>query len=382
MERDLLLKTLRQVGGQGQAIVVPRAFVKFTGTLEAGMMLSQLLYWSERDGGRGRVYKTDREWQDELCLSRYAVRAARARLEEMGLVKTAVHRANGLTVLHYYLQEDALLEQWEAWIGRPESDNEPPVVRFQTTACSISDDRLSEIEQPLTEITTEITTEEEVRLDINRQGEGDSAIALAAIQDAQKPDTATSKPETGSCTHVPTEKHAGLEIIDSQNPDVDSPRYVLADFLNAQRRALGLRKLKRFRTPQQAQKFDAATQGVSAEQLRQVLVYGAGNGAIIDLCSAVNYIGMWARGGHWTPGARTTYPTRSSAGSSPGRSQPATASLDTDTFRARALALTRAYSQGDTEDGRNAIHPTQPQSADRGYRSGIRGDRFPDVDTG
>jgi len=120
MEKSVLLDTIRAFGGQPKTITIPRPFVDFTGTLEAGMMLNQLIYWSERDGGRGRIYKSDKDWSDELCLSKYAVRQARERLVEKGVLRTEIHRANGTPTTHYYLLEDALVEKWTCWIRKVE----------------------------------------------------------------------------------------------------------------------------------------------------------------------------------------------------------------------------------------------------------------------
>lgn len=145
MKRDSMLETLRKFSGQENVLVVPKAFVNFTDSLEAAMMLSQLLYWSERNHGRAAIYKTDADWKDELSLTRYGVRQARTKLEEMGLIKTEIHRANGSPTVHYYLQEDAIEKQWKVWI--------------QTMESAKTDNRKSEIAQSLTEITSENTTE-------------------------------------------------------------------------------------------------------------------------------------------------------------------------------------------------------------------------------
>ena len=141
MNRDSLLETLRRFAGQENSIVIPKPFVQFTGGIEPAMMLSQLLYWSERNGGRGRVYKTDKEWADELSLTKYAVRQARAKLESLGILKTEIHRANGNPTVHYYLLEDALSEKWFLWVQKMD------FAKSQKRNC--------EIAKSLTETTTE-----------------------------------------------------------------------------------------------------------------------------------------------------------------------------------------------------------------------------------
>ena len=81
---DLVLSLITLSGGKDDVIVVHKSFVKFTGSLESGMLLGQMLYWTPRAVARGNwIAKTDREFQEELSLSRYALRQARATLEEM-----------------------------------------------------------------------------------------------------------------------------------------------------------------------------------------------------------------------------------------------------------------------------------------------------------
>jgi len=113
-----LAKTLIQFAGQENVIIVYRAFVDFTGNIEAAMMLSQLLYWTPRSTMNGWIAKSDREFQEELCLSRYGIRTAKMKLEEMKLIKVRKLQFNGAPTLHYMIDMDELENQWK--------------VRFQT----------------------------------------------------------------------------------------------------------------------------------------------------------------------------------------------------------------------------------------------------------
>lgn len=146
VKRQALLSTLREFGGRANCIVVPKAFVKFTGSLEAAMLFSQLLYWSEKNNSN-RVYNTDAEFQEELSLSRRAVRQARSDLERKGLIKTEIHRANGSPTTHYYLQEDEIEKQWSDWI-----------VPFGTMENTEWDNPKSQMEQSLTKTSTKTST--------------------------------------------------------------------------------------------------------------------------------------------------------------------------------------------------------------------------------
>ena len=171
------VKTLLVMAGQESVITVHRAFVDFTGSLEAALMLNQLLYWTGRAIRQdGFIYKSDEEWQHELCLTRYSVRAARARLESIGILETKRMRANGAPTTHYRLKIEALTSAWQRWLGerapsntnsggvsRGVSENAQSIVRNQTIHCSNPDNPGSENAQCITETTTETTTEREAR---------------------------------------------------------------------------------------------------------------------------------------------------------------------------------------------------------------------------
>lgn len=138
--------SLIAMSGQDEVIVIHRSFVEFTGSLEAGAMLGQLLYWTPRAKiPGGWVAKTDEDFHKELMLSKYGVRQARAALEGMGILKTKLKKFNGSPTVHYLLDLDALSAKWTSWI--------------QQMDFSIPQNPNCENEESLTETTTEITTE-------------------------------------------------------------------------------------------------------------------------------------------------------------------------------------------------------------------------------
>ncbi len=143
--KNPLAASLLQMAGQSNVIAVRRPFVAFTGTLEAAMLLDQLLYWTSRSVMGGWIAKSDAEFQEELCLTRYSVRAARDRLVKMGIIETDVRRFNNFPTQHYHVRMDKLLEQWSAFVSR--------LSEIEQTDCAKSDSRLSENGQTLTETT-------------------------------------------------------------------------------------------------------------------------------------------------------------------------------------------------------------------------------------
>lgn len=142
-----LITSLIALSGQENVIVVYRAFVDFTGTLEAAMMLSQLLYWTPRSSGW--IAKSDQEFSDELCLSSYTTRKARNQLETMDILTTTIRKFAGRPVVHYRLDLKELNHKWTLWIRKVDSAN--------------SQSGLCENAKTLTETTTETTIENTIK---------------------------------------------------------------------------------------------------------------------------------------------------------------------------------------------------------------------------
>lgn len=72
-------------------IAFHRIFVDWTESVNAALMLSQLVYWSQRTNSEsGWVFKTATEWQEETGLSRREQEFARKALRERKLVEEVV----------------------------------------------------------------------------------------------------------------------------------------------------------------------------------------------------------------------------------------------------------------------------------------------------
>jgi hypothetical protein len=108
--RQEVLNAIRQHDGYHHLITVPRVFIELTGDPRSALLLSQLLYWTDRASSAvGWVYKTRQEWQDELGLTRHGLYAARARLSELGLTDESHHLVNSRRTLHLRLRYEELL---------------------------------------------------------------------------------------------------------------------------------------------------------------------------------------------------------------------------------------------------------------------------------
>lgn len=85
-------------------------FSQIGGSVNAGVMLSQLWYWSDRRGWNeeGWIWKTSKDWAKETTLSESEVEGARKKLLERGLVR---YKRAGLPAKpHYLLNKQAVLD--------------------------------------------------------------------------------------------------------------------------------------------------------------------------------------------------------------------------------------------------------------------------------
>lgn len=85
-------------------------FSQIGGSVNAGVMLSQLWYWSDGRGWNeeGWIWKTSKEWEKETTLSESEVEGARKKLVERCLIQ---YKRAGLPAKpHYQLNKHAILE--------------------------------------------------------------------------------------------------------------------------------------------------------------------------------------------------------------------------------------------------------------------------------
>jgi hypothetical protein len=101
---DTAKTLLASFSGQETIIGVPRTYCRLMGSLEGGVFLSQVVFWSDKGGGEpGWFYKSFEEWEEQLFLSKYKVKKFTARLEELGILETKVKKAGGAPTTHYRL---------------------------------------------------------------------------------------------------------------------------------------------------------------------------------------------------------------------------------------------------------------------------------------
>ena len=86
-------------------IAVYPVYIKLTGSVNAGLLLSQIMYWYGAVNGR-TFYKSDAEIMEETMLSINELRHAKARLKQMSFIKITLH---GVPAKTHYTIDDKLL---------------------------------------------------------------------------------------------------------------------------------------------------------------------------------------------------------------------------------------------------------------------------------
>jgi hypothetical protein len=239
-----LISTLISLSGEENTIVVRRSFVQFTGTLEAGMLLSQLLYWTPKSTMNGWIAKTDDDFSNELCLTQYAVRKARSELEKCGILETKLKKFNGAPTVHYRLDLDALQRKWISWIQKTD------FAKTQNGSC--------ENAKSITETTAEITPE--------------------IIDDSA--DASSSMPQ-GSDDGRPSDLHP-------LNPWTEAERLLL-DRVNVERKAKRYRLLTKFTTQAAKDRYSNCSAGVDIKRVDAAITCALQQG-IMSVPKVVGYV--------------------------------------------------------------------------------------------
>ena len=141
-------------------IVFHRCLAELTGSVTAGLMLSQAVYWTERTGDPdGWFWKTQDDWFEETMLGRKEQETARRRLREVANGQLWIEQLRGIPAKLFYRIDLGVLERLltenqhdrNGHASMPESDildSPKRAYRHDRNGHSF-----------ITEITTEITAE-------------------------------------------------------------------------------------------------------------------------------------------------------------------------------------------------------------------------------
>ena len=121
--------------GSLDCVAYSPVYARITGSVPAGILLAQILYWFRPDkkglvklrvkrNGRLLLAKSTKEWVEETGLTPKQVRSAMARLVDLGFVETKRHRFAGKVVVHVFLKEQAVLHGVAlSYIKEPETQS-------------------------------------------------------------------------------------------------------------------------------------------------------------------------------------------------------------------------------------------------------------------
>jgi len=102
--RDKIFSDIERITGNRNAIALKKELVGFADGLEAGLFLTQLLYWCDKGkSADGYIYKTYDDWKEEIFLSEYQIKKAVKKFQAMGILDIKVKKAHGSPTVHYKL---------------------------------------------------------------------------------------------------------------------------------------------------------------------------------------------------------------------------------------------------------------------------------------
>jgi hypothetical protein len=126
-------------------IAVYPIYIKLTGSVTSGLLLSQIMYWYSAVNGRA-FYKSDAEIMDETMLTANELRSAKLRLKSLSFMNMYLKGVPART--HYEIDEDLLFSEINksSLVKSTKLDKLNPLNSY------------SEINETITESTTENTT--------------------------------------------------------------------------------------------------------------------------------------------------------------------------------------------------------------------------------
>lgn len=132
LSQQSVYRLIKQFSGQANILTIPRLFVDLTGDHVSALFLSQVIYWSERTKDpEGWFYKTDKEWIDELGITRHQLnritrkapdgnRPVSPLVERLGL-EVKVIKVGKIPVTHYRLDTEKFTNAIIHFLENPQS---------------------------------------------------------------------------------------------------------------------------------------------------------------------------------------------------------------------------------------------------------------------
>ena len=192
--KSAVMDLIHSVAGQANVLTIPRVLIDFMGSVEGGLLLSQIIYWQGRSShGGGWFYKTYSEWEEELCLSKYKVGKLSAQMKDKGFLATQVKKANGNPTVHYLFNCEEFERQLVNYLQkRPVPEKESKKFNFGKSKNFTNDSEKTS--RSLTETTAETTNRGPALKDA--QGKETTSDANASGASPQMPKTPENSQET------------------------------------------------------------------------------------------------------------------------------------------------------------------------------------------
>jgi hypothetical protein len=130
LSRIDIMNLISQYAGQNNMITTPVIFIKLTGNFERATFLNQLLYWQDKMKGDW-LFKTYKEWYEEIYLSEYQIRKASKWLEKEGILEMKIKKARGNPTVHYRLNKEKFLEWFLKFLGNEKEKFKEPSLKIQ-----------------------------------------------------------------------------------------------------------------------------------------------------------------------------------------------------------------------------------------------------------
>ena len=113
-DKQDFIDMIKSFMGQASILTIPKELIHYCeGDINSALLLSQLIYWQDKIKNKeGWIYKTYKDWEDEICLNEYHIRKARKYLESKGILETQIKKANGNPTVHYKLNIENFSESF------------------------------------------------------------------------------------------------------------------------------------------------------------------------------------------------------------------------------------------------------------------------------
>lgn len=126
---------IREFAGEKNFVVAPVTYIRFTGSLEAGILLNQMIYWADRTNDtEGWFYKSYTEWAEEIFLPEKTIRKIAKDFMSKKFLQCKVKKNYaGNPTVHYLFLWDVFAAQFEAFCRKRSGENKEEVSKPLST---------------------------------------------------------------------------------------------------------------------------------------------------------------------------------------------------------------------------------------------------------